>query len=67
MYAKYAKVRDEAGMTDAKVAEQAGIIPTVISEWKRRSEVNPEAEMTVVNMVKVAKVLGCKLDDLIGQ
>lgn len=66
MFAKYAKVRDAAGMTDAKVAERAGILPTVISEWKRRSEQNKEAELTVQNMIRVAKALGCTLDDLIG-
>lgn len=67
MYTKYAKVRDAAGMTDSKVAEQAGILPTVLSEWKRRSEQKAEAEMTVQNMLKVARVLNCKLDDLIGE
>ncbi len=67
MYAKYAKLRDALGMTDAKVAEQAGIIPTVLSEWKRRAETNPDTELSFGNMLKVAKVLKCDLDELAGK
>ena len=67
MYAKYAKVRDQVGMTDNEVAVQAGIRASTIYDWKQRSAEKPDSEMSVPTLVKVAAVLGCKIEDLIGE
>jgi len=34
MYAKYAKLRDEKGLTDYRVATDTGISANTISDWK---------------------------------
>lgn len=34
MYEKYAKLRDEKGLTDYAVAQALGISPSTLSDWK---------------------------------
>lgn len=34
MYEKYAKRRDELGLTDYKVAQMSGVLTSTLSEWK---------------------------------
>ncbi|MBR1710094.1 MAG: helix-turn-helix transcriptional regulator [Clostridia bacterium] len=34
MYAKYAVLRDEKKLTDYKVAQDVGIAPSTLSDWK---------------------------------
>lgn len=34
MYEKYAKRRDELGLTDYKVAQKSGVLTSTLSEWK---------------------------------
>jgi len=65
MYSRYAEIRDKVGMNDLQVADKAKIPPTTIYDWKQRSSSNPEASMSVANLMKIACALGCKLDDLI--
>lgn len=67
MYAKYARVRDAAGMTDNEVAVKAGITASTIYDWKQRSVERPETELSVPTLVKVAKVLNCTIDELVGE
>ena len=35
MYDKYAKRRDELGMTDYRVAKISGVLTSTLSEWKK--------------------------------
>lgn len=35
MYAKYAELRDKAGITDYKVSRDTGIATATLSEWKK--------------------------------
>lgn len=56
MYTKYARVRDEKGLTDNKVAELIGLTPSTIYDWKQRSEKNPAAKLSVDNLAKIAKL-----------
>lgn len=58
MYARYAKLRDEKGLTDYAVAKKTGISPSLISEWKQRSETNANASLTFESMMKIADLLG---------
>ena len=60
MYTKYAKLRKKKKLTDADVAKQSGVTPSTFSDWKAgRSK--PKVE----KLVKIAKVLECRLEDLI--
>lgn len=34
MYKKYVKLRDERGITDYRVAQDTGIAPSTLSDWK---------------------------------
>lgn len=34
MYKKYAELRDSRGLTDYKVAQDTGIAPSTLSDWK---------------------------------
>lgn len=34
-YKKYAKLRDEGGLTDYQVSKDTGIAPSSLSDWKK--------------------------------
>ena len=57
MYAKYAKKRDELGMTDFSIATQTGIAPSTISDWK-----NGKSKPKIDKLAKIAKVLNVPLE-----
>ncbi len=57
MYAKYAKRRDELNLTDFSVANETGIAPSTISDWKTGKS-TPKMD----KLAKIAKVLDVSLD-----
>jgi repressor LexA len=57
MYAKYAKRRDELHMTDFSVANETGIAPSTISDWK-----NGKSTPKMDKLVKIAKLLNVPLE-----
>lgn len=65
MYSKYAKLRDKAGYTDRKVADEAKIPPSTIYDWKQRSEKRKDAGISAAYLAKIAKVLKCDISELI--
>jgi transcriptional regulator with XRE-family HTH domain len=65
MYSKYVKIRDKAGYTDRKVADEAKIPPSTIYDWKQRSEKRKDAGISAAYLAKIAKVLKCDISELI--
>lgn len=62
MYTKYAKLRDERGMTDNAVAVATGIKQSTFYDWKQRAERDPDASMSIDRMSKIAKYFDVPLD-----
>lgn len=62
MYTKYAMLRDERGMTDYQVIEKTGIPFSTFYDWRRRSQRNEAARMSVDYLAKIAKVFGVSID-----
>lgn len=62
MYTKYAKIRDEHGLNDLKVAEATGIPSSTIYDWRQRSTENPNAGLSVDKLQKIAVLLGVPLE-----
>ena len=62
MYAKYAKLRDEQGFNDLKVAEAVKIPPSTIYDWRQRSEENPSAKLSVDKLYLIAKLFGVSIE-----
>lgn len=67
MYAKYAKIRDNKGLTDNAVAVATGITQSTIYDWKQRAMKNPKANLSVENAKKIADFLGVSVDDLLRE
>ncbi len=67
MYARYAKLRDDRNMTDNSVAVASGITQSTIYDWKKRSETNPNASLSVENLSRIAKVFDVPLDYFVGK
>lgn len=61
MYEKYAKIRDDKGMTDYKVAQSTGISSSTFSEWKS-GHYTPKID----KMIKIAQFLGVDVGEIIG-
>lgn len=55
MYTKYAKLRDERGLTDLAVANAVSIPQSTFYDWKQRSADNEKAGMSVGNLMKLAQ------------
>lgn len=47
MYKKYAKLRDERGITDYKVSQETGIATATLTEWKN-GKYQPKIDKIVV-------------------
>lgn len=62
MYYKYAKLRDEKGLTDMEVSRETNIPPTTLYDWKRRSEGNEFAALSLANMAAIAKLFDVELE-----
>ncbi len=65
MYAKYAKIRDERGLSDLAVANGAGIPQSTIYDWKQRSTENSKAALSVAHLKRIADFLHISIDDLL--
>lgn len=61
-YAMYAKIRDQHGYTDARVAEETQIAPATLSQWKTGKS-KPKAD----KLLKIADLLGVPVDVLIRE
>ena len=62
MYAKYAKLRDEKGVTDYRVAQDTGIATATLSEWKAGTY-KPKID----KLLTVAKYFGVSIEELIQE
>ena len=60
MYAKYAKLRDAAGITDYRVAQETGIPTSTLTNWKKGRYTK------VDKIMKLAKYFGVSLNDLVS-
>ena len=47
MYEKYAKLRDDAGLTDYRVSVDTGISKSTLSDWKR-GEYDPKVDKLMI-------------------
>lgn len=67
MYEKYAKRRDELGLTDYKVAQMSGVLTATLSEWKKHHETNGTAgyQPKLEKLSAIALALNMKVSDLI--
>lgn len=61
MYQKYAKLRDERGLTDYAVATQTGIATATLSSWKS-GEYTPKVD----KLMKIAKLFDVSIEEIIG-
>jgi len=62
MYARYAELRDQRGMTDYEVSKKSEISQSLFSDWKKRSETDPTASLSFKNLQKVAEVLDVSIE-----
>lgn len=58
-YQKYAKLRDQAGLTDYKVAKLAGFSQATLTEWKQ-GKYKPKLD----KIAKIAAVIGCSVHEI---
>lgn len=61
-YAKYAEIRDQHGYTDARIAEETGIAPATLSQWK-----NDKSKPKADKLLKIADLLGVSVEILIRE
>ena len=61
MYQKYAKLRDERGLTDYAVAMQTGIATATLSSWKS-GEYTPKVD----KLMKIAKLFDVSIEEIIS-
>lgn len=68
MYERYAKKRDELGLTDYKVAQMSGVMTSTLSEWKKHHETNGEQgyRPKIDKISSIAKALGISVAELIS-
>lgn len=60
MYEKYAKLRDERGLTDYRVANDTGIATATLTEWKKGTY-KPKIE----KLMLIAKYFGVDVKELL--
>lgn len=61
MYSNYARLRDERGLTDYKVAQNTGIATATLTAWKQGKYVPKYDKLS-----KIAAFLGVSLDELVN-
>lgn len=61
MYKIYEKLRNARGLTDYKVAKEAGVSRSTLSEWK-----NGEHKPSLETIQKLSKYFGTTVDYLLG-
>ena len=57
-----ARLRMERGITQAQLAERLGVLQSHVSRWER-GERNPAGK----NLLKLAQVLECRIEDIIEE
>lgn len=62
MYTRYAKLRDQNGLNDLKVAEATNIPASTIYDWKQRSAATPKAGLSVDKLQKLAKFFNVPIE-----
>lgn len=60
MYEKYAKLRDDRGLTDYRVSVETGIATATLSEWKKGTY-TPKVD----KLYLIAKLFNVQIEDLI--
>lgn len=60
-YPRYASIRDSQGLRDYDVAQASGVPASTISDWKRGL-----SQPTVEKLIKIARVLGVTVEELVG-
>lgn len=60
-YPRYASIRDSHGLRDYDVAQASGVPASTISDWKRGL-----SQPTVEKLIKIARVLGVTVEELVG-
>jgi len=60
MYADYARLRDENGVTDYRVAKDTGIPKSTFSDWKSNRS-KPKVE----KLIKIANYFGVGVEELL--
>ena len=67
MYEKYAKRRDELGLTDYKVAQKSGVLTSTLSEWKNHHESGGKRgyQPKIAKLTAIANAVNMRLSDLI--
>jgi transcriptional regulator with XRE-family HTH domain len=60
-YERYAKFRDEKGMTDYAVSKATDIAPSTLSDWKN-ALYTPKLD----KLMKIAELFGVSIGELIG-
>ena len=59
MYKNYEAIRDSKGLSDYKVAQETGIAPSTISDWKA-GRTTPKAD----KLLAIARCLGTTVEAL---
>lgn len=65
MYATYAKIRDEKGLSDLAVANGTGIPQSTIYDWRQRAKTNENAAVSIAHLRKIAAFLNIPIETLI--
>lgn len=69
MYERYAKRRDELGLTDYKVAQLSGVMTSTLSEWKKHYESKGKSgyQPKLDKISSIAKALDMNVADLVTE
>lgn len=67
MITKYREAVEKLGISDYEVAKLSGIPDATLYDWIARAKERPESTLSMANAVKVAKVLGITLDELMAE
>lgn len=62
MYENYARLRDERGLTDYRVAQDTGISASTLSEWKAGTY-RPKID----KLIKIARLFNVPLESLLDE
>ena len=63
-YQRYARLRDQAGVTDYKVAQETGITRSTFSEWK---EDNFRSRPKIEKLCRIAEYFGVSIEELLEE
>lgn len=60
MYEKYARLRNERGVTDYRVAQETGIARSTFSDWKSN-----RSQPKVDKLIRIANYFGISVEELL--